>query len=107
MPVAFAARAGQIVAGEPGEDDAGTDGVDAGAAFAPADGLGHHAQRVPALGELRGVKLVCYLVGLEHGKLEQLVGWGGRQRDVLVGGEGSEPVAGRDAMTTPAPPCAM
>jgi hypothetical protein len=40
------------------------------------------------------VERVCHLVGLEHGELQQLVGWGGRQCGVLVGGEGAETVAG-------------
>ena len=37
---------------------------------------------------------VCHLVGLEHGELQQLAGWGGRQRAVLVGGEGAQTVPG-------------
>lgn len=37
---------------------------------------------------------VCNLVGLEHGELQQLVGWGGRQCGVLVRGEGAESVPG-------------
>jgi hypothetical protein len=93
-PVSLAARAGQLVPGEWGEDDARADRVDPGASFAPANGFGHHAERVSALGELVGVQPVCDLVGLEHGELQQLVGGGGRERAVLVGGEGAEPVAG-------------
>jgi hypothetical protein len=37
-----------------GEDDAGTDRVDPGPSLPPANGLSHHAQPVPALGELVG-----------------------------------------------------
>jgi hypothetical protein len=40
------------------------------------------------------VKRVYHLAGLEHGELQQLVGWGGRHCGVLVGGEGAEPVTG-------------
>ena len=93
-PVSLAARTGQLVAGERGEDDAGADRVDPGAALAPANGLGHHAQRVPALGELVGVERVRHLVGLEHRERQQLVGRGRRQRGVLLGGEGAESVPG-------------
>src|SRR5579862_10046357 len=50
--VPLAASAGQLVRGERREDDAGADRVDPGAPLAPADGLGHHAEGVPALGEL-------------------------------------------------------
>jgi len=60
----------------------------------PQRTVGHHRQRVPALRELVGVERVCDLVGLEHGELQQLVGWGGRQCGVLVGAEGAEPVPG-------------
>ena len=55
-PVSLAARAGQLVLGERRDDDAGADRVDPRAALAPAHRLGHHAQRVAALGNLVGVK---------------------------------------------------
>ena len=49
-PVAGGAGAGHLVLGERGEDDAGADRVDAGAALAPGDGGGLDAQVVGALG---------------------------------------------------------
>ena len=82
--VALAARAGQLVLGQRGDDDAGADRVDPRAAPAPAHGLGHHPQRVPALGELVGVERVRHLIGLEQGEGEQLLGRRGRQRRVLL-----------------------
>ena len=72
-PVSLTARPGQFVLGERGDDDAGADRVDPRAALAPAHGLGHHPQRVPALGELVGVQRVRHLVRLEHRQAEQLL----------------------------------
>ena len=49
-PVSFAAGTGQFVLGERGDDDAGADGIDPRPALAPPHGLGHHPQRIAALG---------------------------------------------------------
>ena len=91
-PVSLAARTGQLVLGEGRDDDAGADRVDPRAALAPPHRLGHHPQRVPALGELVGVERVRHLVRLEHRKSEQLVGGRGRQRLVLLGRQRREAV---------------
>src|SRR3954471_1211599 len=56
------------------------------APLAPPNGLGHHAQGVPALGELVGVERVCDLIRLEDWEVQQLVGRSGRQCRVLLGG---------------------
>src|SRR6476646_11614714 len=45
-------RSGQLVLGERGEDNAGADRVDSRATFAPPASLGHHPQRLRALGQL-------------------------------------------------------
>ena len=63
-------------------------------ALGPADRFGHDPQRVASLGELVGVQRVGDLVGLQHRQREQLLGRCGRQRGVLLGGEGAEPVPG-------------
>src|SRR3954451_14685938 len=52
----------------------------------PSERPRHHAQGVPALGELVGVERVCDLFRLEDWELQQLVGGGGRQCRVLLGG---------------------
>ena len=93
-PVALAAGAGQLVLGEGGDDDAGADRVDPRAALAPADGLGHHPQRVASLGQLVGVQGVGHLVGLEHRQGQQLLGRRRRQGGVLLGGQGAQTVPG-------------
>jgi hypothetical protein len=53
------------------------------------------------------VDRVCHLVGLEHGELQQLVGWDGRQCGVLAAVRAPSRWPDCDAMTTPAPPRAM
>jgi hypothetical protein len=40
------------------------------------------------------VEAVGHLVGLQHGKYQQLVGWCGRERGVLLGGQGAQTVPG-------------
>jgi hypothetical protein len=63
-------------------------------ALAPPHGLGHHPQRVATLGQLVGVEAVGHLVGRQHGEGQQLLGWGGRERGVLFGGQGAQTVPG-------------
>jgi hypothetical protein len=46
-----------------------------GTALAPADDPGHHAQRIPALGQLIGVEGIGDLARLEHWQCQQLIGW--------------------------------
>src|SRR2546423_6400096 len=60
-----------VVYGERGDDDARADRVDPRATLAPANCLGHDAQRVPALRELVRVKRVRHLFGPKEGKTEQ------------------------------------
>jgi hypothetical protein len=64
------------------------------AALGPPDGLGHHPQRVAPLGQLVGMEGVGHLVRLEHGQRQQRLGWRGRQRGVLLGGQGTQTVPG-------------
>ena len=93
-PVSRAAWPGQLVFGERGNDNAGADRVDPGAALAPAHRLGHDAQRVATLGELVGVQGVRHLAGLEEGKAEQLLDGRRGQRFVLFDGERGQAVPG-------------
>jgi hypothetical protein len=87
-------RSGQLVLGERGEDNAGADRVDSRATFAPPDSLGHHPQRIPALGQLVGVEGVGHLVGCEHGQPEQFLGRRRGTGGVLFGGQCAETVSG-------------
>src|SRR4051794_28994660 len=76
--VALGARAGHLVAGQRGEDDAGADAVDPGAAVAPGNGGGLHAQVFGLLGD--GVR-----------------GTGGRHRVRPEDGQGQQLVGGRES----------
>ena len=106
-PVPCAARPGQLVLGERGDDDARADRVDPRAALAPADRLGHDAQRVPALRELVGVERIRHLVGLEERRPSS------SSTGVVASALFCSTVSGGrrcpdcEAITTPEPPRAM
>jgi hypothetical protein len=63
---------GQLLEGQRRDDDAGADGVDAGATSAPGGSGGQHAQRVGPLGERVGVHRGSDLAGLRERQCEQL-----------------------------------
>src|SRR5579871_137493 len=73
LPVTFAARPAEFVFGKGGHHDPWTDRVDTRSALPPMEGLGHHAKRVSALGELVGVKRAGHLVELKERKAKKLL----------------------------------
>lgn len=92
-PIPFAAWPGEFVLGERGHNDPRADRVDPRASLAPANRLGHHAQRVPAFRELVCVKGIGHLVGPQERKPEQLLNGCGGQRPVLLDGERGQAAA--------------
>jgi hypothetical protein len=56
--------------------------------------LGHHAQRVRALGQLVRVQGVCHLIGRKQRQRQQLVGRRRRQSSVLLGSQRPETMPG-------------
>jgi hypothetical protein len=60
----------------------------------PLHGLGHHPQRVSALGQLVGVQRVPHLVRLQHRQAEQLIGGRQSQSRVFLGSQRAQAVPG-------------
>src|SRR3954463_13102448 len=99
------AGAGQLVAGQRGDDDAGADGVHARAARAPAEAFGLDAQVVAALGVAVGG--AAHALGVQERQSDQLVGRVWASAFSCSGANGGNMWPAIEETTIPAPPGAM